>query len=75
MTKWEYRAVSLRGCMMGLSSKGDLRSEAQIRRAMNAGPELERRLNDLGAEGWEAFSGPIEGGWFIFKRPAPGGEG
>jgi len=33
---------------------------------------LAQALSDLGAEGWEVFSGPWGEGWFFLKRPVPG---
>lgn len=55
-TRWEYRAVCLR-------------SELIVRHEGPGGDEwVAGALNKLGAEGWEAFSGPLEG-WFFLKRP------
>jgi hypothetical protein len=60
MTTWEYRAVYLSSYMM-------LRHVGQA-----GGPDLDRDLNKLGAEGWEVYGGPSQDGWFFLKRPHHG---
>lgn len=56
VTRWEYRAVDL-GAEMIARYPGP-----------GGGEHLARKLNELGAGGWEVYSGPL-GGWFFLKRP------